>query len=162
MKDKLSPKNIFLLLQLLFGLYFVLHNPLFQGPDEINHFYRTYAISTGQLEPEINSNRRGGLVPLSFKAVADTFAHLRWYPNRKVSPNRIKALHQRPIQPDQVVFVDYPNTALYPALVYIPHAGVMSFARWLDLPVVVCLRLLRLTSVLIGLFAGWLILSLLF
>lgn len=43
-----QPEKLFLILAFPFGIIFLFLSAPFQAPDEHNHFYRSYAISTGQ------------------------------------------------------------------------------------------------------------------
>ncbi|MEM7572838.1 MAG: DUF2142 domain-containing protein [Bacteroidota bacterium] len=147
----LRPDIVFLVLASSFGLFFVFSNPPFQGPDEVNHFYRAYAISTGQWEPDTSLDRRGGTVPLSVVQMVDTFAYLRWYANQRTSTERVFPFSDRPLQLEQVVFKDYPNTALYPATVYLPQAAVIALSRRFDFSVLTTFRLTRLVGLLLWL-----------
>ncbi len=153
-KFVLSPPLVFVLVYSVFGLYFLFYNPLFQGPDEINHFYRSYAVSTGELEPNTTIDRRGGQIPISFKQAVDSFSYLKWYANQKTSPDRHRPFAYRTIAPGATVFVDYPNTALYPALVYLPQAFGIAVARAANCSVLTALWLTRFCGLLFGLLAG--------
>lgn len=51
MKHPLNAAKSFLFIFLLFGTLMVFLTPPFQVPDEINHFYRAWQVSTGSFSP---------------------------------------------------------------------------------------------------------------
>lgn len=95
--------------------------PPFQVPDEVNHFYRVYQIADGGLKAEQFTQRLGGHIPRSLITLADPFLDLRWQMNRKTSFNRINKLRSIPLKPGEKVFMDFPNTALYNPVSYLPQ-----------------------------------------
>jgi uncharacterized membrane protein len=136
-----------------FGLAFLLLTPPYQGPDEPNHLFRAFAIGSGQWEVDTaGTDRRGGGVPESLLLMFDRFATLRWNSKRQTTPAAVYPFARWPLEPARVRFVDYPNTAVYPAPVYLPAAIGTRVARWSGASVLGTLRLARGSGLL-----GWLV-----
>lgn len=56
-----KPENIFLIICVLWGIFFTFINPVFQGFDEIEHFYKIYAFSDGTLNFKKITSRTDGI-----------------------------------------------------------------------------------------------------
>ena len=75
-----KPENIFLIICVLWGIFFTFINPVFQGFDEIEHFYKIYAFSDGTLNllgcPKVNTEvlERHGLKKDGKFQILDGFA----------------------------------------------------------------------------------------
>ena len=135
--------------------------PPFQGPDEQNHLYRAYAISTGEWEVSTATARRGGFVPSSLHTMFTSFEALRWHNQQQTRWDSVRQYLSVPLRPERTTFVDYPNTAVYPAPVYLPAAAALWLARGINLPTLPTLWLARAAGLLCWLGAGALTLTLL-
>ena len=78
-----KPHQFFVVTGVFFGLAMIFITPPFQVPDEINHWYRAYQISTGQLLAEMQDNRLGGHLPNGVIEITQPFLALRWNMNAK-------------------------------------------------------------------------------
>ena len=151
----------FLLLGSVFGAVFLIGTPPYQGPDEPNHLYRAYAISTGQWEPKVDTQRRGSEVPASLVAMFAAFEGVRWRSTVQTEWRRVRHFKAVPLAPERTVFRDYPNTAVYPAPVYLPAAAGLWLARSLGCSTLATLYLARGVGLLVWLLLGGLCLWLL-
>jgi uncharacterized membrane protein len=119
----------------IFGLMMVVALPPFQGPDEFNHFFRAYQVSTGQwLGVRTPDQRLGGVLPSSLSAVARPFRHLPFQPDNRIEISTLVATFNIPLRPDQTQFTDFANTAIYAPTAYLPQAVVIAPLRWLHAP----------------------------
>ena len=151
----------FPVIALVFAAFFLYATPPSQGTDEPNHLYRSYQISTGTLTPQTDIPRRGGEVPASLLDMCLKFTRLRFDPPHVTSQDSIRQYARVALNPGDTRFVDHPNTAVYPWLVYAPAAvglaigrntgfsalGTFYWARWMGL-------LVWITA---GTFALWLL-----
>ncbi len=119
---QVKPDKFFLIVSFIYGMTFLILTPPFQVPDEINHFYKSYQISDGHFLSETRDNRLGGYVPESFIETTKPFLELRWKMNSKTSFKIIRKQFSIPLQEDQKTYVDFPNTALYSPVSYLPQA----------------------------------------
>jgi uncharacterized membrane protein len=152
----IKPDLFFLFISLFSGIVFLIFTPPFQVPDEINHFYKSYQISNGILFPETKDNRLGGYVPKSFIEITKPFLGLRWDSNVKTNFKTIKEQFSVPLNEDENVFVDFPNTALYSPISYIPQSVSIFILKKLDLPPLIIFYGARLFTLLTWILGIWL------
>jgi uncharacterized membrane protein len=127
------PENAFFLLGLAFGLLVMLFTPPLQVPDEPAHFLRAYQVSEGKLFAERRVNRVGGEVPLSL----EKFCHPFWlmvFPGGTITFDSLAKTAGIPLDAEVRKFKDFNNTALYPAVCYIPQAIGMCIPRLIGAP----------------------------
>lgn len=67
-------------------------------------------------------SRVGGYVPASCVRVTEPFLRLRWDMHSKTSADTIRNAFTLPLNESEQVFVDFPNTAMYSPVCYLPHA----------------------------------------
>lgn len=119
---KIKPANFFVFAALFFELVFNLVTPPFQAPDEFNHFYRTYQIADGHFLPERTKDRLGGEIPVCFNEfiLPYTFAAT----NLKYTFDKGDVLKgfDIPFSDKITEFKDFPNTAYYSPISYLPQA----------------------------------------
>jgi uncharacterized membrane protein len=123
------PHQFFVITAVLYGVAMILFTPPFQVPDEINHWYRAYQISTGKLLPEMQDSRLGGQVPNGIIEVTRPFLGLRWNTNAKTRFQTVRDQFVISLQENQPVFMDFPNSALYSPVSYLPQALGIFLAR---------------------------------
>ena len=128
----LRAENIFLLFSIVFGFLFAVITPPFQVPDEVNHLYRAYQVSDGKFISIKQNGRVGGYVPESLVLFAESFKKLPYNPYSKVNGDYIRATKNIKLQEDKVVFKDFPNTAYYSPVSYIPQAITIRILRYAD------------------------------
>lgn len=120
---------MFLLFAIIFGGLFAFITPPFQVPDEVNHFYRAYQISEGNFVSIKQNGRVGGYVPESLVLFADTYKKLPYNSYSKVNNEYIRNTKKIPLQADKVVFKDFPNSAYYSPVSYIPQSITIFVLR---------------------------------
>lgn len=122
--------RFFVFAGLLFGLGFVFLTPPFQVPDEPVHFYRSYAVSTGELWGHPGQDGFGAMLPASLKETGSTLrGDVPFRPDRKIRPAAVVAALRVPLEEERRAFVDYRNAAQFTFVPYLPQAAAMLAAR---------------------------------
>jgi uncharacterized membrane protein len=147
--------DLFLLIALSFGLVLVFLVPPFQSPDETNHFKRAYQLSKGQFFSDKTENRIGGYLPKSIDVLCDTFLYLKNDVKAKISFSQLQTVGQMPLEADKLQFSDFPNTAIYAPIGYIPQAIGIALLRWADAPVLYLLYAARICNLLVWCMLIW-------
>ena len=122
-------ERFFLIVATAAGFVILIITPPFQAPDEINHFYRAYQVSEGQMVALRQGHRAGGIIPDSLKLLAEPFKRLRWDMTSKTTPETILQQVRIPLHSEGATFQDFPNTAVYPATCYFPQAAPILVLR---------------------------------
>lgn len=144
---RVLPEQVFLAVGLVAGILSVLLTPPFRGADEPKHLFRTYQISEGFIVAERKDADVGGLLPRTLKDLPQR-AHPYEEPR-----NLLERVLSRltPLNPDDRIFVDFRNTALYAPVPYLPQALVIGVARAFEGSPFVLLYLGRFTGLLAAL-----------
>lgn len=116
------PEKIYVVLALVFGLSMVFITPPFQVPDEFNHFFRAFQVSEGTLVSTKKDNRLGGILPKSLPMTMSPYHAIPFHPENKQHTKNIINFLNLPLNTEDRVFVDFPNTALYSPIPYIPQS----------------------------------------
>lgn len=153
--ENVSPLKFFIITAAVFGLFFILITPPFQGADEIVHFYRAYQVSEGNLVADKTKGRVGGELPKSLgEVVAITNTPIiKFYPQNKYNIHLTKTALSKDIDNKKKKFYDFPDSAAYSPSAYIFSAPSMLFARLIHMPTLVMFYAGRLGDLL-----GWIIL----
>ena len=154
--NSVKPGIFFLIVSFVSGVFFLIITPPFQVPDEINHFYKSYHISNGNFLSESMDNRLGGYIPKSFIEITRPFLDLRWNMNSKTN---FKIIHKQlsvPFNEDDKVFVDFPNTALYSPVSYIPQSLSIFVLKKLNISSLMIFYGARIFTLLIWILCIWL------
>lgn len=125
----ISAENVFLLFAIIFGGLFAFITPPFQVPDEVNHFYRAYQISEGNFTSIKQNGRVGGYVPESLVLFADAYKKLPYNSYSRINREYLRNTKKIPLQSDIVIFKDFPNTAYYSPVSYIPQSITIYILR---------------------------------
>ncbi len=147
-----EPHLFFVPFAFVCGFFYILLTPPFQVPDEENHFYRAWQISTGQLSAVQIDNRVGGYVPANLVEFASAFKPLPLNPHQKITPEELCKASKIPLDPNHEVFVDFPNTSYYLPVSYLPQALAIFIFGWLGFSPFFLLYLARLASLLFWIF----------
>lgn len=131
---KIKAQNFFLFFSIVFGTLFISVTPPFQVPDEINHFYKIYQISDGVFLSEKIDGRLGGYVPKSFVEITHPFLHLRWNANAKTQILTTIQQFSVSLHEEDKVFVDFPNTAVYTPVSYVPQSFIVFVLKTINTP----------------------------
>ncbi|MCC6461642.1 MAG: DUF2142 domain-containing protein [Saprospiraceae bacterium] len=140
-----SPTRFFLFTALWFGLLLVVLTPPFQSPDEYNHFFRACQVSEGQWRPECPAaNRLGGTLPAALDTLKTIFLPLKGRYEARVAAMDMKQALAVQASASSRVFLDFPNTAIYAPVAYLPQALGIGIARLLTDRVLLWLYAARL------------------
>ncbi len=140
-----KPQTFFLIVGFIFGLTFLILTPPFQVPDEPNHFYRAWQIASGQLFPTKQDNRLGSFMPKSLIKAVNAHLDIKGNPYAKTSFKNIREQLQIKLDDKTLEFVDFPNTALYTPISYLPQAISIAVFKLLGFSPVWILYFTRLT-----------------
>ncbi len=129
MNKILSPHKAFLYISILFGFLIIFVTPPFQVPDEINHFYRAWQVSTGAFSSVKQNQRLGGNIPKSLLKLTSQFSPYTLNPYNKMSPKMVWQTRLIVLNPNDTIFADFTNTALYSAFLYLPQAIAIDIGK---------------------------------
>lgn len=133
--------RLFLIVGTVAGLAFALLVPPFATPDEATHFFRAYQLSEGTIFAEQRGDRVGGTLPASVERDVHTVDTAGPAP----SWSRIREVLGRS-SGGRRMFVDFPNTALYPPVTYAPQVVAIATGRALGLSNLALFYLARLAN----------------
>lgn len=145
--SKVLPERFFIFTALPFGLLIIFLTPPFQSPDEFNHFHKAWQISEGSFSSLKHDDRVGGYVPEGVVRFAQPYYNLRFNSESRTDLDQITRSSLVSLNSDSLVFVDFPNTALYSPVVYIPQALTICVLRSFETPplfVYYCARIITL------------------
>jgi uncharacterized membrane protein len=125
----MKPLRTFLLLSSFFGLLFLVITPPFQPQDENCHFYRAYQVSEGRISAVSLGDRLGGYFPESLHIFYDNYHPFILTSHNKISRKELWETRRLPLDPEEEIFIDFTNTSLYPALLYLPQATGILIGR---------------------------------
>lgn len=144
-----SVENIFLLIFIPVGLVFLFTTPLGQNPDEPDHAYRTWQLSTGNIISDpikpTGKSRFGGMAP---KSIESTFvdAHITESLNGNFIWNNVHYSEQsrQSLTDSSLTYRIFSGAAIYSPVAYIP--GIIAFwiGSLLHLPTFIVLYLVRI------------------
>lgn len=147
----MRPERFFVLTSLLFGLAFLVGTPPFQVPDEPAHFYRSYAISEGELWAQRGAGEIGALLPASVEEIGMGLrGDLPGNPHLKVRPEEIRRAFRVPLEEERRTFVDYRTSAQLSLVPYLPQAAAIAVGRWLGVSPLGLLYAARLVNLLVA------------
>lgn len=140
----------YLAIALMFGTLLAFVSPPFQSPDESNHFYRALDLSRGHVRATRQVGRVGAAVDSGTVAwVSALVADIPFHPENKQTLANLAANVDRPTRSAPPVFVEFPNTALYSPIPYVPQAIALALGRAAGLPLLGALYLARLMNLLV-------------
>jgi uncharacterized membrane protein len=142
----LKPHLFFLLLALPTGLLLIFLTPPFQSPDEVNHFFKAWQISEGHWVGQKQDDRVGGKIPRSVIQVTKPFLAARYDPHSHISSETICDAAKISDSSDSAEFMDFPNTAVYSPICYLPQATTICILRLFGLPPLVIFYCARLAG----------------
>ncbi len=130
--DNLKPEKFFLVIAFILGLLYLLITPPFEVPDEINHFYRAYQVSEGHLSPVKLDNRLGGYIPKNIVKFTIPYLKIRFKSHYRITFDTIVNSSKIKLNKNDKIFVDFPNTAMYSFVSYLPQSIAIYFCRQLN------------------------------
>jgi uncharacterized membrane protein len=160
MNKIIVPQKVFLFVTIVFGFIMVVVTPPFKVPDEINHFYRAWQVSTGTFSSQKLEQRLGGFIPKSFDKLSQEFYPYTLNPYNRISPKEIYSTRLIDLNLNDTIFKDFPNTALYSAILYFPQALGISVGYHVNLNPLWLVYLGRLCNLIIYIIIGYFIIKL--
>jgi uncharacterized membrane protein len=127
--DKIKPWNFFVFAALFFEILYTLVTPPLQAPDEQNHFYRAYQVANGHFLPERTSNRLGGEIPVCFDEFINPYFYAATNLKYVLYGHETQAANNVAFTDSITEFKDFPNTAYYSAVSYMPQALGMFIVK---------------------------------
>jgi uncharacterized membrane protein len=122
MNKNYVPHIVFLYITVVFGILMIVLTPPFQPQDEASHFYRAWQVSSGTFSSIKQNHRLGGYIPRSLEKFYTEFHPFTLNQYNKISPNQLWQTRLIALEPNDTVFIDFTNTALYSAFLYLPQA----------------------------------------
>jgi uncharacterized membrane protein len=144
-----KPQNIFLLLELVFGLLFVFFTPPALVGDEPNHFFRAYQISEGQIIGEKQDDFSGGWLPRSvIWTNRQLVGNIEMNQDVKFNTDLISELLYLPLEPENQFFERFPNTVVYAPVAYLPQVLGILIGKFFAVSPLIMIYLARLANLL--------------
>ena len=128
-EGELWPEVVFACIALVFGLALVFVNAPFQIQDGGTHFFRAYHVSQGDYVTSRKGDSVGGKIPESVISIPGNYNHLSGHPEVRVDNDAFWADFNRPLEPQNKVFVDFFAQSLYAPTVYLPQAIGIALGR---------------------------------
>lgn len=154
MKVQLKVENIFIIIALVFGLIYSIITPPFQSVDENYHFYRSYAITEGQIIATKQNNHTGSYLPKSISELEEKFSYLIKDITKKTSFKEIAQASKIENSKDKV-FTSYSNTALYSPIAYIPQSIGIVIGKILHTNPLIMLYISRIFNLILYCILGY-------
>ncbi len=141
----------FVVLAVPVGTFLVFAQPPGQGLDESTHFYRVWTLAHGAIVAPSQHGKAGGYIP---QCVLDYFQHFSAHASQR-GPFSFSQYWQSPAGcSSKSLFTEFPGSAVYSPIPYIPSVLAVAMLRGIDAPLPVIFFGGRLVSLLafIGLF----------
>lgn len=129
--NRLSPIRFFVICALILEIVYTIVTPPLQAPDEFNHFFRVYQISEGQFLPVKEDQRLGGYLPAGLMHFSEQYLSSAQNGHYATTYDNILLSFDTPLHPEKRRFVDFPNTAYYSPVSYLPQAFAVFVLRQL-------------------------------
>lgn len=150
------PEKAFVTIGLIFGILFLLITPPFQAADELNHYYRSFQISSGQIIAEKQQNEVGGFLPKNLVTTTQKVsAGIPFNPEAKQNPEIIFSLLNVPLESNNKVFIAFPNTAVYSPIPYLPQIIGITLGKTINLTPILIMYVGRVCNLLVWLVLGY-------
>jgi uncharacterized membrane protein len=127
--DITKPHISFILLATILSIAYCIITPPFQASDEANHFYRTYQISNGHFLPIKTNNRLGGKIPKSITDFKRPYELLSTNLGARLTKQNRKGSNTVVFSEHESEFLDFPNTAYYSPISYVPQATAVFISK---------------------------------
>ena len=122
LKKIFTPEKIFVIITLFFGLILVLLTPPYQIPDEPQHFLRTLSlVNNNRLIAIKKDNTTGDYLSANLDIIHEKYVPIIKHLERKTSFKELKQYLKINYDNKNLMFISFPNTALYSPVCYIPQ-----------------------------------------
>lgn len=134
--DKIKIQNVFLCMGLVLGMMYIFIVPIGGVPDEHAHWYKAYEVSLGYFKSDKNEEGYGGralpfkltgVVTLDFSGESQEGLNYIFEDSIKDLDVRYEALKK--LDYFDIKFIEFSNTAIYPAVSYLPQAAGIALTR---------------------------------
>lgn len=130
---KISVEKIFLLIALFFGVLYVFILPPFQSVDEGMHFFRTYQIASGKFFAQNDNGKIGDYLPASLLTFYGKYTPIIRHIDKKTDLRMSLNNFKTPVNPENKVFTEFTNTALYSPICYISQLSGVVLGKMMKL-----------------------------
>jgi len=127
--NRISPVSFFVVAAILCGISYSIIRPPMQSPDEFNHFCRAYQVSEGKFLPEKKNQRLGGEIPVCIEEFMSIYRPSTFVPGYRLTFKEVLQGFDVEFSPKNKVFKDFPNTAYYSPVSYLPQALALCVLR---------------------------------
>lgn len=114
---------------ILFSIFYHLVRPPFQSPDEYVHFCRAYQISEGNFLPLSKDHRLGGELPVCVPEYFAKFKTLTYLTPSRMPTSSFFTFEGEACNDTNRVFIDFPSTANYSLVNYLPQTFSLFILR---------------------------------
>jgi uncharacterized membrane protein len=123
----------------------------FRGADEFNHFFRAYQVSQGGiLARHMGNGIVGATLPASLGETATAAAGFPALPQISTSAEQLRSAMRVPLYTERRAIANFPNTALFSPLIYLPPAIGITLGRVISAHPLVLFYFARVFSALVG------------
>lgn len=129
MVERISVEKLFIFFSLVFGLVYVFILPPFQSVDEASHFYRSYGIISNSPLAQKIDNQVGDYLPASLEKLASKYDFLIKNIDKKIDAKYILDSAQIKLNPSEIKFINFQNTAIYSPVCYLTQMPGMYIAK---------------------------------
>ena len=150
--EEISAIQFFQITAISFGLAIIFIIPPFQVPDEPDHFKRAFHLAGGHFFGVQKDSRLGGEIPESIAYLDAIYQPLRFDYNAKQTALKFEKARSIVLNPETKIFLDFPNTGLYPFTVYPPQTVIALFGKALKINPLYLLYLARICTFLFWMF----------
>ena len=112
---------LFLIIGLIFGLMLVFSNPPWHTNDEDRHFYNAYALSQGNIGPQVKDGKMGHPMPANLIKAVQIHQGLAFNQGQLISKAKLKELESQPLDINKTEFCENLSAYLNP-FPYIPSS----------------------------------------
>ena len=137
-------QNVFVVLSLIMGLFYLVINPPFQAPDEAQHMFKIWGYTQGTLRFKVLQNYTGDVLPLSLIKLS-RYEFMRGDTNKKITVNEIKQSLNVKLDKENKAFYTF-NPTSYTPVSYFPSFLLLWAMKLLNIAPLVMMYMLRLCS----------------
>lgn len=122
---------------LVLGICMLFAIPMFKTPDEDNHFFRAYEISTCELVSQKNLDETAAGVEAAGASLPEVMETVKDYNCSNSKIYNMKEISSLDVDKEKTSFITFGNTALYAPGTYLPQAVGISVARFFTKNVII-------------------------
>ena len=146
-KSLFKTENLFLLICIFWGVIFILINPPFQSPDEMEHLYKMWGFTEGTLRYQIKDGKSGQYLPESFYRLHKFYSQY-FLTKDKISVDSTKNFLNLKLNKDKKIFLEHVPTS-YTPLSYFPSFLILWLMKYLNINPLLIMYILRFCSLMV-------------